>query len=305
MSETGLDTRGRGPLWGAFWMIVTGLCFVAVTAIVKHLGGDVPAAQAAFLRYLIGLVFVLPMMGPMLRARLSRRDIALFSLRGAMQTFGVMLWFYAMTKISIAEVTAMNYMSPVYVTIGAALLLGETFAARRMLAVLAALAGALLILRPGVRELSSGHVAMLFTPMFFAIGYLIAKRMADTVSPAVVVGMLSVTVTIGLAPFAWAVWVPVSWPALGWLSLVALFATAGHYAMTLAFRAAPVSVTQPVTFLQLVWASLLGAALFAEPLDSWVMLGGGIIIAAISFISWREATLKRRSITPPQPATKV
>ncbi|MFV2051930.1 DMT family transporter [Aliiroseovarius sp. YM-037] len=305
MAETGKDARGRGPLWGAFWMIVTGLCFVAVTAIVKHLGGDVPAAQAAFLRYVIGLVFVLPMIGPMLRARLGGRDIALFSLRGAMQTFGVMLWFYAMTKISIAEVTAMNYMSPVYVTIGAALVLGETFAARRMLAVVAALIGALLILRPGVRELSSGHVAMLFTPMFFAVGYLIAKRMADTVSPAVVVGMLSVTVTIGLAPFAWAVWVPVSWVSLGWLTLVAFFATAGHYTMTLAFRAAPVSVTQPATFLQLVWASLLGAAIFAEPLDTWVMLGGGIIIAAISFISWREATLKRRSITPPHTATKV
>jgi len=284
---------------------VTGLCFVAVTAIVKHVGGAVPAAEAAFLRYALGLVFVIPMIRPILNAQLTRQDLALFSLRGATQTIGVILWFYSMTQISIAEVTAMNYLSPVYVTIGAALVLGERFAARRFLAVMAALIGALIILRPGFREISSGHFAMLLTAILFAFGYLIAKRMADIVSPGVVVGMLSITVTIGLAPFAWAVWVTPTLAQLFWLFLVAVFATAGHFSMTLAFRAAPVSVTQPVTFLQLVWATLLGAVFFNEPADSWVMFGGGIIIAAISFISWREAVLKRRAITPPVSATKV
>lgn len=284
---------------------MTGLCFVAVTAIVKHVGGGVPAAEAAFLRYALGLVFVIPMIRPILNAQLTRKDLALFSLRGAMQTIGVILWFYSMTQISIAEVTAMNYLSPVYVTIGAALVLGERFAARRFLAIIAALIGALIILRPGFREISSGHFAMLVTAVLFAFGYLIAKRMADVVSPVVVVGMLSITVTIGLAPFAWAVWVTPTLAQLFWLFLVAVFATAGHLSMTLAFRAAPVSVTQPVTFLQLVWATLLGVAFFEEPADSWVLLGGGIIIAAVSFISWREAVLKRRAITPPVSATKV
>ena len=87
--------------------------------------------------------------------------------------------------------------------------------------------------------------------------------------------------------------------------LVACFATAGHYTMILAFRAAPVTVTQPVAFLQLVWATMLGALVFMEPVDNWVMLGGAIIVAAISFISWREAKVRRESITPPHVATKV
>jgi drug/metabolite transporter (DMT)-like permease len=75
--------------------------------------------------------------------------------------------------------------------------------------------------------------------------------------------------------------------------------------MTLAFKAAPVSVTQPATFLQLVWAVTLGVVFFNEPIDIWVILGGLVIIFAISFISWREAVLKRRTLTPPTPATKV
>lgn len=292
------------PVVGVFWMLVTGACFVAVNGLVKSLGGAVPAAEAAFLRYVLGLVFLLPMIRPILNARLTKRQVGLFSLRGVVHTLGVVCWFYAMSQIPIAEVTAMGYLTPVYVTIGAALFLGETLALRRIAAVIVALVGVFIILRPGFRELSPGHIAMLFTALFFSVGYLTAKKMSDEVSPAVVVGMLSVTVTIGLAPLAVAVWVtPTLWQ-LVILFGVACFATAGHYTMTLAFAAAPVTVTQPVTFLQLVWAVLLGWAAFDESIDIWVVLGGLLIISAISFITWREAVLKRRQVTPNVNATK-
>ena len=257
------------------------------------------------MRYLFGLVFLLPIIGNLRRARLSGRDLGLFGLRGAAHTIAVILWFFAMSRIHMAEVTAMNYMSPVYVTLGAALFLGERLAARRLIAVGAAMLGALVILRPGFRELSSGHIAMLFAAVLFGVSYLTAKMLSGRVSPTVIVGMLSITVTIGLAPFAAAAWVTPSLSQLGWIAAVACFATAGHYTMTLAFQAAPITVTQPVTFLQLVWSVLMGALFFGEPVDGWVVLGGGIIMAAVSFITWREAVLKRRSITPSHMAMKL
>ncbi|MFO7919484.1 DMT family transporter [Rhodobacteraceae bacterium W635] len=295
----------QNPVAGVLWMLVTGACFVAVTAMVKTVGSDVPPAQSAFLRYALGLVFVIPMIRPMLRAKLSRRALRLFTLRGAAHTLGVIMWFYAMTQIPIAEVTAMNYLSPVYVTILAAIFLGERLAARRIIAVGVALLGALVILRPGFREVSPGHLAMLVTALSFALGYLVAKIMTDETSPTVVVGMLSITVTIGLAPFAWWVWVPVTWEQAAWLFGVAVFATAGHFTMSMAFQAAPLTVTQPVTFLQLVWATLLGALVFGEPADIWVMLGGALIIGAVSYITLREAMLKRRHRTPAVTETKL
>jgi len=292
------------PIAGVGWMIVTGLMFVGVTAVVKHVGNGVPAAQAAFLRYLLGIVFLIPMIKPILDAHLTKRQITLFAFRGIVHTIAVILWFFAMARIPIAEVTAMNYLSPVYVSIGAALFLGERLPPRRLAAVVVALIGALIILRPGVKEIEPGHIAMLGTAVCFAIGYLIAKQLSGEVSAPVIVGMLSITVTIGLAPAAIAVWVTPTLPHLGWLFLVACFATAGHYAMTLAFAAAPLTVTQPVTFLQLVWAVLLGAVVFGEGVDGWVIFGGAVIMASVSFITWREA-VARRQITPPVTATKV
>ncbi|WP_299207173.1 DMT family transporter [uncultured Tateyamaria sp.] len=293
------------PLVGIFWMLVTGFCFVAVTALVKYMGDRIPPAEAAFLRYLLGLVFLLPMLPALREARLTARQWRLFSLRGVFHTGGVILWFFAMTRIPIAEVTAMNYLAPVYVSIGAALFLGERLALRRIAAIVVALIGTAVILRPGFREVAPGHIAMLFCAVSFAGSYLLAKIMADEAKPAVVVAMLSIVVTVCLAPFALTNWVMPTATELGLLFLVACFATAGHYTMTMAFAAAPVTVTQPVTFLQLVWAVLLGAVVFAEPVDIWVILGGALILAAVSFITWREAVLKRRPITPPSPATKL
>lgn len=300
-----METQSQSrPVVGIFWMFFTGLMFVAVTAVVKHIGDDVPAAQAAFLRYVLGLVFLLPMIKPIMAAHLSRRQKKLFWARGLVHTLAVILWFFAMARIPIAEVTAMNYLSPVYVTLGAALFLGERLPPRRLIAVIMALIGAMIILRPGIKEVELGHIAMLATAICFAAGYLIAKQLSGEVSAPVVVGMLSITVTVGLAPFAWAVWVTPTLSQIGWLFLVACFATAGHYAMTLAFAAAPLTVTQPVTFLQLVWAVLLGAVVFGEAVDGWVIFGGTVIMASVSFITWREA-VARRAITPVVPATKV
>lgn len=294
------------PIVAIFWMLLTGMCFVAVTALVKFMGTHIPAAEAAFLRYALGLVLLAPMVAPLLRSRIDARMHGLFALRGALHSIGVVCWFYSMGRIPLAEVTALNYLSPVYVTVGAALFLGEPLALRRIMAVAAALVGVVIILRPGFRTIEPGHMTMFVTGLSFGGSYLIAKVLADRTNAAVVVAMLSIWVTIGLAPLAIWHWVTPSLRELAILFFVAAFATAGHYSMTRALGAAPVSVTQPVTFLQLIWASLLGAVVFGEALDRWVLAGGGLILGAVSYISWREARHKRaRGMTPAVPETKL
>ncbi len=280
-------------LQGVAWMVLTGILFVGVTAAVKHGAADLPAAESAFLRFAFGLAFLAPTAGTLFRTRISPRQWRLIGLRGAVHALGVCLWFHAMTRITIAEVTAMNNLVPVYVTLGAALFLGESLAVRRLVAVAVAFLGALLILRPGVRELSDGHVAMMLVAMCLAGSYLFAKRMAAELPASVIVAMMSVVVTIFLLPLAIAVW---RWPTPGeiaWTMLIACLATCGHYTMTRSFAVAPLSVTQPVSFLPLVWSVLIGFFVFQEGIDVWVILGGCLIVAATTFIAIREALLKR------------
>ncbi|WP_246832051.1 DMT family transporter [Thioclava sp. F36-7] len=292
------------PLIGILWMLATTACFVMVNIIVHWLGDQVPAAQSAFVRFMWGLIFFAPALARILRQKFPPQVWALFGVRGLLHAVAVGLWFFAMSNIPIADVTAINYLNPIVVTVGGALLLGEGLAWRRVTAVVVALIGALIILRPGMRAIEPGHLAQLGAALFFGGAYLAAKRLTDYVPAGTVVAMMTLVVTVALAPVAIWKWEPITLSETLWLGAVAVFATGGHYCMTRAFAAAPVTVTQPVIFLQLVWAAIAGWSIFGERPDPYVILGGAIIIASVSYMTFREAQLKRR-VTPPPPATKI
>ena len=282
------------PVHAILWMLASGLSFVGVTGIVRYLGTDLPAAQSAFVRFGWGVVFLLPALIPMVRQGMPGLHLRLHLGRGVVHVAAVVCWFYAMARIPVAEVTAIGYLNPVLLTLGTVVFFGERLAMRRVLAIGVALLGALIVLRPGLREVTDGHVAQIFAAVFFAGSYLFAKRLSSVASAGQIVAMLSLVVTLALAPLAAWVWVPISAAQLMWLAVVAACATGGHYCMSRAFAAAPIAVSQPVVFLQLVWATLLGWAVFGEAVDPFVLLGGAVIVGSVSFIAWREAMLARR-----------
>jgi len=286
-------------------MVLTGLLFVAVTGIVRHLGSQLPAVEAAFLRYSIGLLLISPAFLRLRHHRPSASNMKYYAGRGLVHGIAVMLWFYAMARIPIAEVTAIGYISPIFVTLGAAFFLGEKVQFRRIMGVGFGFIGALIILRPGFQTINLGQLAQLTAAPLFATSFLMAKKMTDRSDPVVIVAMLSLFCTLVLLPGAILQWRTPSIDELMWLTLTAIVATTGHYTLTQAFKAAPITVTQPIAFLQLVWAMLLGMFVFGEPLDFYVMLGGGVIVAAATYISHREAVIARKQITPPATATKM
>jgi drug/metabolite transporter (DMT)-like permease len=279
---------------GIAWMVVTSVMFVGVTGIVRYLGSNMPAIEAAFIRYAIGLALMAPLMFRVMRHRPGPKWLKLYAGRGLVHGIAVMLWFYAMARIPIAEVTAIGYTAPIFVTIGAALFLGERLRARRVAAVVIGFAGTVLIIRPGFETVSLGQLAQLTAAPLFAASFLIAKKLTEREDPTIIVGMLSLGCTLTLLPGALLQWRAPTMEEVAWLSLTAVVATTGHYTLTRAFRAAPITVTQPFGFLQLVWAAILGMIAFGEALDPFVFIGGGVIVASATYISHREARAARR-----------
>ena len=287
-------------LRGIAWMLVTGLLFVGVTGVVRHLGSDMSPMQAAFIRYVFGVVLMAPVLlrrGG--RARLfsgeslRSRRLGLHALRGVVHAAGVMLWFYAMARIPIAEVTSLGFTAPIFTTIGAALFLGERLRAHRIGAVLIGFGGAMIILRPGFEVISTGALAQLAAAPLFAASFLITKKLTETESSASIVAHLTIFVTLALLPAALMSWRTPSWEELGWLCATAVFATLGHLALTQALRATEITVTQPFSFLQLVWATLLGFYVFDERPEIWIWIGGAVIVASASYMARRESLARR------------
>lgn len=222
------------------------------------------------------------------------RRMGVHALRGFVHGFGVMLWFFAMARIPIAEVTALGFTTPIFVTIGAALFLGETFRIRRLIAVLLGLLGTLVIIRPGFVSVELGTWAMLLAAPLFAGSALVSKKLTETESSEVIIALMSLFVAISLLPFALAVWRTPTAAELGWLFAAATVATLGHYTLTRAYQAVEITVTQPLSFLQLVWAALLGYTVFAEVPDIWTVAGSLIIVGSATYIAHREARLSRQ-----------
>ncbi|MEH6404206.1 MAG: DMT family transporter [Sneathiella sp.] len=291
--------RENRNVQGVCWMIASSFLFVSMTGIVRHLGSSIPAIEAAFIRYAFGLLLILPLLIRHWPKHTSKKIYGLYSVRALVHGVGVMLWFFAMARIPIAEVTAIGYISPVFVTIGAALFLGEKLRARRIVGVFIGLLGTAIILRPGFQELNLGQLAQLCAAPLFAISFLVAKKLTDTENTYVIVGMLSLGCTIVLLPGAILQWRAPTIEELSWLMLTAVFATLGHFTLTKAFTAAPITLTQPLGFLQLVWAAILGMVVFNEPVDPFVITGGIIIITATTYISHRELKANRK---PPKQA---
>ncbi|MDG1981667.1 MAG: DMT family transporter [Alphaproteobacteria bacterium] len=279
---------------GIMWMVLTTILFVGVTATVRYLEGEVPAPQAAFLRYAIGTLLLTPSLITLIKVKPNKPLMNKFLLRGLVHSFGVTLWFYAMSVMPVAEVTAIGFLTYIFVSIGACIFLKEKLHKHRITAVIISFVGALIILRPGFKVIESGQFGMLMATVVFTASYLIAKIVSKERSSSEIVAMLSVFTTIFLIPSAIYSWEPISLEALLILAFTALIATIGHITMTQAIKAAPMVVTQPILFLQLVWASMVGLFLFDEQFDLYVIIGGTVIMICVCYVSYREHVLGKK-----------
>ena len=275
-------------------MVLTTILFVGVTATVRYLEGEVPAPQAAFLRYAIGTLLLTPSLITLIKIKPNKPLMSKFLLRGLVHSFGVTLWFYAISVMPVAEVTAIGFLTYIFVSIGACIFLKEKLHKHRITAVIISFVGALIILRPGFKVIESGQLGMLMATVVFTASYLIAKIVSKERSSSEIVAMLSVFTTIFLIPSAIYSWEPISLEALLILAFTALIATIGHITMTQAIKAAPMVVTQPILFLQLVWASMVGLFLFDEQFDLYVIIGGTVIMICVCYVSYREHVLGKK-----------
>ena len=281
---------------GIFWMIITGILFCAMTACVKTMGTSLSASQSGFIRYVFGLIILAPFCLKLDLKDLRKKVLSVLILRGSIHSLAVIAWFYAIARIPMADVTALYYLVPIFVMVGASYFFNEQLSVIRGSCIIIAFFGTIIILRPGLREISLGHLSMLLATIAFGISFLLAKKVTSDVKPIMIVFMLTLIVTIWLAPIAFIQWRDPPFQDLIKLALVAAFATSAHLTMYIAFKTTPLNITQPIVFLDLVWAVLVGLIVFGERIDVWVLVGGSLIVIAISLLGWHDIKSKNQAI---------
>ena len=191
---------------GLSWVVLAGINFVGFVVLIKYVGSELPPVQAAFIRYLFGFVVLLPLVIRNGVHIFDTKHIHLHGLRGFIQALAVMLWFYAVTKLPIAEVTALGFVSPIFVVFGAVFFLRERMNKARITAVVLGLVGVFVILRPGFSVINSGSIAMLLAAPLFAASEVLTKFLVKYDSGPTIVVYLSMFAALTMAMPAISVW---------------------------------------------------------------------------------------------------
>jgi drug/metabolite transporter (DMT)-like permease len=278
-----------GNLRGIILVAISGVLFAALNVATIFPAQELNSYMMAFCRYLFGAFFLLPIF---LRKGLTRpfrtKRIGLHALRGALHSGGMQLWFVALPLITLADITALGFTGPIFITLGAALFLGEDVRLRRWMAVLVGFAGAMLIVRPGFTELGIGVLAALASTPLFSASNLMAKALAHTDDADTIVIWQTIFIVVCAAPFALLFWQMPSWEHVGWFLLAGFFGTVGHLVMQYGYQVAEISAVQPIGFLSLIWNTLFGFLLFSQQPSVWTFIGAAVIFASALYISHRE-----------------
>ncbi len=274
-------------------MLFSTLVLSAMHGLVRHLGQQLHPFEIAFFRNLFGLLVILPLLIRHGRQSFATSQPGLQLLRGLSSIVAMLGWFYGLSLVPIAEATALSFSSAIFASLGAVLILGETMRLRRWTAVVVGFIGTLIILRPGFAEVGPGVWWILLSSVCWGISIVIVKRLGRTDSALSIVTWMSVMLTIYSLPPALWVWQQPTLLQLGLLLLIGTLASAGHLAMVSALKLVDASSLTPLDYTRLIWASLIGYLAFGELPDLWTWVGGSLIFASATYITLREARLRR------------
>lgn len=289
---------GATVLWAMAWMALGGLFLSTMNALMRASMAEVAPFQAQFVRYAFGTLLMLPWMmrarGPGLRLP-SALGGQLW--RGLAQTGALALFFLALPHLPLADATAILFTTPIVVLAGAALLLRERVTPARWIAACVGFVGVVIVVGPHFGQGGAGwwSIVMLASTPLFAAAFLITKVMTGRDDNQTIVFWQNVFVSAMTLPLAIPVWGPMSGGQWALLAFCGVLGTAAHLCFTVALSRADISAVQPMRFLDLLWASLLGIVMFGNTPALSALGGGAIILAATVWLARRESAGRARS----------
>ena len=252
--------------------------------------GEIIFIRGAFATLLVGAIVV----ATGLHRELWRLRHRLVAVRILGELGGTYFFIVALFHMPIGNVMVIFQAVPLAVTAGAALFFGERVGWRRWTAIGAGLVGVLLILKPEGEFFDVKLLLAVFSCFLFAF-YVIATRLVSRDDSAMtsffytgVVGGIAMTL---VGPFYWTWMSGWDW---GWMTLVCLTSISSHYFLIRAYDMLDAAAVQPLTYLQLVYASIIGVVIYSEKLSLTMIVGSAIVVAAGIFTVWREHVVARR-----------
>ena len=292
-----MSAHAHVPVRAVLLICAATLCFASLDAAIKYLSSRYPVPLLVWARWTIQALAIVAWLAPrrglsFVRTARPGRNLV----RGAVLIGSSICFVYALRDLPIADVTALNYSTPMMVVVLAVFVLGERLTPARIAFVLAGVIGMLLIVRPGTDVFRGASLLALLSAAFYATYQIMTRRMADEDSGV----LLFYPALVGAVAMSFALLfsleaiVAMPWTHVAMLVVGGMVGTLGHLLFILAFQRGAASALTPFTYVHLVWATLIGWIAFGTFPDGYALAGMAIIAGAGLLITLHE---RRRAQT--------
>lgn len=282
-----------GAIAGIFWMCMATFLNSVMGALVRSLGGEIPVIELVFFRNLTGVLVLVPWFLTSGRSAgpLSQRPI--YALRICFAFTSIVLLFYALAELPLANVYALQFTIPLFTILLAVLVLKQTTSMRSWAACLVGFCGVLIVIRPGLVEISLAAFAALGAALSSSGSNTTLKLLSRTEGSGTITFYSNLLMLpLALVPTLF-FWVTPSGAQIPWLVGIGLFGAAGGYCFVRAVGSADARIVQPFQFTRMFFATGLGYFLFLELPDFWTWVGATVIFFATYYIVWHETRMKK------------
>ncbi len=270
------------------------LCFSVMDACVKAVSPNIGTVPALWARYAGQMVVVLALVAPRLRAVAHTEFLGMQLARSVLLLSATALFFQGLSRIGLAEAAAVMILNPLFITLGAALFLGEKIGVRRIGAIAVAFCGAMLIIQPGTAAFQPAALFPLGAAICFSGYALITRRVGrseDAWTSLFYTALVGGVVTSAMVPALWQTPGPRD---AGLMGLIALVGTGGQLLLIRAYTMAPAATLAPFGYSGVVFASLIGLVVFAE-VPTATTISGALVIVLAGLYVWLRETRPARS----------
>ena len=282
------------PVAGVIWITIAMALFAGLAVFSRMtMNAGLHPFEVVFLRNVFACLVLMPLLVYRGRSLWHSSRFGLYGLRVSISFLSMLSWFYAISLITIGEVTAISFLAPLFGTLGAVFLLGEVVRVRRLTALGIGFLGAMIILRPGVSAMGVGQACAVFSAMMAGLTVVLVKQLTAHDDPDKIVfltNMLLLPLSLVPALFVW------RWPTAAMLpALVGMgvCAVLGHVCLVRGWAATDASLAMTFEFSKLPFTVGIAYLAFAETIDLWTWIGALVIFASAAYITRREAQLRR------------
>ena len=278
----------------AIFLIIISIIFgTLMGTFIKLAQEELNVFTTGFLRFFFGFLIITPYILKTNFEVFSTKNLKIHILLSALNLPAMLLGFAALAMLPLEKMTAIHFIVPIIVTILAVIFLKEKIYLYRSIALVMGFLGMLIILRPGIIDISIGIYMALISSLIWSVVIILTKKVSKDDSAITILSHQYVYMSLFSFPLVIYFWDQPSLKTIIFILCAAMSGTILHIALNHAYKLVDVTMTQPYSFLGLVVSSIIGYFVFSDKPDFYTWLGASVIFCGVLLISYRELQLNK------------